>query len=597
MKKFLSFIFTLIISLFGITSVNAVDDSVIFHDEIFSGVTTIPGAGSTYKEVTTSEGNKVAFCFNMKNDAPPQGAKLVKADNGILPNAEKTNQIIYILDNGLGGNWNTSIITGSYTKHQKYYITQLAVWMAQGSLDPTTVKNSGTLGKAAYKLYNAATKNATVTAYEPKVSLSGDSTMTLKGSDYVSGTITLTVKGADNATVTLVNAPAGSKILVNGVDKGNQAKLTNGTKFQFSVPSSKVSKDLTVKVNAKATATRKRIQIYKYSSDSKYQNIGLIFKEKYTASDELKATIAPKGKLEVVKVELVNGKEVNLSGATLAVKDSKGKVVAQWNTKDENPKKFDDLTIGETYTIYEVKAPKGYVLADSQTVTIKGSTTQIVKVTNTKTTPVKISKQDATTGKELPGAKLVLKDANGKVVDEWVSTTTPHYIENLAAGTYTLSETMAPEGYALTTETVTFTVDATGKTNKEVVMYNKPTKGVTISKQDVATNKELPGATLVLKDSKGNIIDKWVSTTTPHYIPNLPEGTYTLIETQQPKGYELSDEVITFEVKYDGKENVKVVMYNSKNPETSDMNLTLIIVGIVGSLALGTFGFIKYKRA
>ena len=51
-----------------------------------------------------------------------------------------------------------------------------------------------------------------------------------------------------------------------------------------------------------------------------------------------------------------------------------------------------------------------------------------------------------------------------------------------------------------------------------ISFYKK--KGVTISKQDVATSKELPGATLVLKNSKGEIVDKWVSTTTPHYIDN-----------------------------------------------------------------------------
>ena len=127
-------------------------------------------------------------------------------------------------------------------------------------------------------------------------------------------------------------------------------------------------------------------------------------------------------------------------------------------------------------------------------------------------------------------------------------------------------------------------------------MYNKPKKGVTISKQDVATSKELPGATLVLKNSKGEVVDEWVSTTAPHYIDNLEEGTYTLIETKSPKGYGLSDEVITFEVKYDGKEMEPIVMYNSIIPDTSGLNITYIIMGLFASVSLGVFSFKKFIK-
>lgn len=90
-------------------------------------------------------------------------------------------------------------------------------------------------------------------------------------------------------------------------------------------------------------------------------------------------------------------------------------------------------------------------------------------------TYVYISKQDATTGEELPDAELVLKDSKGNVIDSWKSGITPHKVEKvLAAGKYTLSETMAPEGYEKTTETVTFTVKEDGTVDKQVIMYNKP---------------------------------------------------------------------------------------------------------------------------
>ena len=64
---------------------------------------------------------------------------------------------------------------------------------------------------------------------------------------------------------------------------------------------------------------------------------------------------------------------------------------------------------------------------------------------------IKISKQDIATKTELPGATLVIKDANGDVIETWESTDTPVEFE-LDAGKYTLCETIAPVGYILSTE-------------------------------------------------------------------------------------------------------------------------------------------------
>ena len=595
-KRIAGFMFAMFISFSGMTKTSAIDDYVIFHDEYLQGVVTMYGAGSTYKEVTTSEGKKIGFCFNMKLDAPPEGSKLIRMPDGVLPNATKTNQYIYILDNGYGGSWNQSIMPGTsnYTKFQKYYVTQLALWIAQGSLNAENVKNYGFLGVQAYKLYNAAVKNSKVIAYEPKVSFSGSFNMKKNGSNYESNTITVKISGAKEATITLTNAPAGSVLKVNGSAKGNQVKVSNGAKLVVTVPVDKMYKEGTIYLNAKATAVRKKVQIYKYQGSNKYQNIGLIFKEKYTAKAKISTTIKPSGGFEVVKVD-ESGKK--LGGAVLAVKDSTGKEIAKWNTSKENPKVFNNLKVGSTYSVYEVSAPAGYKkISDVTVVKINAGEVRKVTIRNFKNTPVKISKQDITNKAELPGATLVLKDSTGKEIDKWVSTNEPHYIYNLAKGTYTLSETIAPKGYKLSTETITFTVNEYGEADKDIVMYNAPSKGVYISKQDVATGKELPGATLVLKDADGNIIDKWVSTKKPHYIADLPEGVYTLVETKAPKGYEISDGVITFEIKNDGKDFTKVVIYNSKVPVTDDLNVTLLISTIIVALGAGGFAFFKLKK-
>ena len=81
---------------------------------------------------------------------------------------------------------------------------------------------------------------------------------------------------------------------------------------------------------------------------------------------------------------------------------------------------------------------------------LSGSTTLKLSLN----TEVQISKIDATDSKELPGAKLTVKDSNGKVVESWISTKEVHVIKGIKAGKYTLTEEIAPDGYVLSKETI-----------------------------------------------------------------------------------------------------------------------------------------------
>lgn len=58
-----------------------------------------------------------------------------------------------------------------------------------------------------------------------------------------------------------------------------------------------------------------------------------------------------------------------------------------------------------------------------------------------------------------------------------------------------------------------------------MIMRDDITK-VQISKVDIATGKELPGAELVIKDKDGNTVAQWVSRTSPTISKScLPEST------------------------------------------------------------------------
>ena len=214
---------------------------------------------------------------------------------------------------------------------------------------------------------------------------------------------------------------------------------------------------------------------------------------------------------------------------------------------------------------------------------------------------ISISKQDATTGKELPGATLILKDANGTEKLRWVSTNSPKIIDSLAPGKYTLTELIAPDGYVKSSETITFTIDSQGKlVDGPVVMKNKLKDKVDISKQDATTGKELPGATLVLKDSNGKEVAKWVSGNTPHRVGPLGPGKYTLTETIAPDGYVKSSETVTFTVKEDGTVAEPVVMKNKPkepiiNPQTgtSIFGISLLVAFI--AFAVSFYFYADYK--
>ena len=239
---------------------------------------------------------------------------------------------------------------------------------------------------------------------------------------------------------------------------------------------------------------------------------------------------------------------------------------------------FTDVPFGK-YIVREIESPRGCILSDKEYTVSISEDGEVIEITaENKPITVEISKRDVY-GNELEGAEMVLENADGETVDKWTSDGKNHIVSKLGAGEYVLKEIAAPDCYVIATD-IGFTVDIYGNITVEnvdstavsdngyplIVMVDDTTK-VRISKQDVTTGEELPGATLQIIDENGNVVEEWVSTNEPHMIEGklIADKEYTLKEIIAPEGYEITNE-IKFTVNADGTVT-EVVMYDEHTPD------------------------------
>lgn len=161
-----------------------------------------------------------------------------------------------------------------------------------------------------------------------------------------------------------------------------------------------------------------------------------------------------KGSLTVTKVDgTTNAK---LAGATFELRDATTKQVVQTAVTDANGQLiFNDLALG-TYDLVEVTAPTGYRL-NSKSSQVVISADKVDQVQTVADDAIKgqltVTKVDSATGATLAGATFDLKDATGNVVATGTTDANGQLIFNdLAMGTYSLVEIVAPTGYQLATK-------------------------------------------------------------------------------------------------------------------------------------------------
>ena len=588
-KKFSKLLVSIVIFLTTIVQVNAAS---VPSSVTVSSIGKINYGGTYYLPVKYTSDGTLAYCTDFQK-LYPMGVKMTnptKVDNGLA----------YIIANGYKG---TKADYGNDSKMKQYYITQLAIYTYLGQANP---KNNNDVHNAVWDLVNKAKAANNESNTKLNVSLNASNTnmkLTSDGRYFISDEITVSSNN-NNAEFTIGGSANVNTEIVDA--NGNKVnKVKNGSKVYARIPASTIQagQSVTVSVAVNGQATKQTAYVYT-PNPNKYQTI--IPSITYPETESAQATIKVKAAKEKIQTKVKISKQdittkQELPGAKLVIKDANGKEVASW-VSTNTPKYIKGLEAGN-YTLCETQAPDGYELyTECIKFTVKAdgtvSTVIMYNAPKSKETKVQISKKDITSKEEIAGAKLRITDLNGKEIISWVSTTTPKLIKNLKPGKYYLEETQAPDGYILSTEKKEFEVKEDG-TVTSIVFYNekqetKPNK-VAISKQDITTKQELPGATLVIKDANGKEIDRWVSTNEVHYV-ELEKGTYTLTEVIAPKGYVLSTETITFTVDENGNVDKPVIMYNTKAVEVpiTDANVPMIVY-LIGALGM-IFGFTKVLK-
>ncbi|MFD2308250.1 MSCRAMM family protein [Enterococcus termitis] len=403
-----------------------------------------------------------------------------------------------------------------------------------------------------------------------------------------------------NKTVTIYVTNKKSAGSLQVIKKDQDGKLLANAYFQVYNSSNQLVGTIVTNANGIATMNNLPYGTYKILEIQAPNGYELDFTPHYVTISKdnpngvASITIINKKKVTTGDLEVIKKDEAGklLAGAEFNVYNASNQLVGTVTTDANGIATLKDLPYG-TYKLIETKAPSGheldqtphYVTVSKNDPNGKVSITVINKKEQT-TGDLEIIKKDEA-GTLLAGAEFdVYNSTNqlvGKVTTDANGVAT---LTNLPYGVYKLIETKAPAGHELDQTPHYVTVsknDPNGKVSITVINKKEQTTGdLEVIKKDEAGTR-LAGAEFEVYDSTDQLVGK-VTTDANGVatLTDLPYGTYKLIETKAPEGYELDTTpkyVTLSKTDPNGKATIEVLNKKEVVPETGSLKIVKYVKG------------------
>ena len=463
----------------------------------------------------------------------------------------------------------------------------------------------------------------------------GDIPQTIEmGNSRIPGSITFTKTDADDETKAPLTGAEyalskvdGTRVSVTGQDggyaysiSGKESSCVTGTDGTFTITGLPWGSYSLSEIKAPAG--------YELSSEPVTFTVG---KDQYDeATDTIHVAVnqadeEKAASIRMTKTDAENGKVLKDAYYDVAIRKTDGtyrKLYEYLKTNAAGELTVEGLKFGH-YRFTEVMPPAGYTLAANPVETDLDETTAGTVVTINQTDDRKTGsaklKKSSTDGMPLSGAKFTLykkaemKDlGNGTDADTLVKERlmtgedgTTGTVEQLTWGTYYFLETKAPQGYEMSTEKHTFTVDASNAGSVQTIQVSdEKIKGsVALTKMDEATKaKKLPDAQFNLYKNDGSLVKEGLTTDGNGTITvtDLEWGSYYFEETKAPAGYGISRDKVRFSVNeanctttqaltcYDPAEQVQITIRKEINEWYEPFGNATFLFEITGTDVNGT---------
>ena len=338
----------------------------------------------------------------------------------------------------------------------------------------------------------------------------------------------------------------GAKFMVKGIDKTNEdIKVEFESALEGNIIHLPYGNYKLVEVEAPLGYIKDETE-YEFSIDEDGKVIEYVID-----NSKIKSTLVV-SKVDKDTRELISGAKINIKGIDDIDSDINFDIISE--TTPQNIV----LPYGK-YEVVEVEAPEGYILdqeVKSFEVKAPGEVIEVTLENKMIKGFVEILKVDEDNKEPLAGAKFEIINVNEENFEPIIVESKEEAVTvELEYGIYSIKEILPPVGYVLNDTPQEVIINEDGQVI-QLTFENKMIEGeLEFKKTDLVTGKIVKGATIQI-----NGLDEWnknikieFTSKDKEEIFKLLYGRYEIIETIAPKGYIISQEVGTFEIKESGE--------------------------------------------